>query len=41
MEQNGDLESPASPPLLFPGRDMMTKSPQITGLPLFLPPPPS
>ncbi|KAG5867824.1 hypothetical protein JTB14_028229 [Gonioctena quinquepunctata] len=48
LEQNGDLalsphpiESAASPPLLYGGRDHITKSPPLPGLPPhFLPPPP-
>uniref|UniRef100_A0A6P7FA13 Transport and Golgi organization protein 1-like n=1 Tax=Diabrotica virgifera virgifera TaxID=50390 RepID=A0A6P7FA13_DIAVI len=47
VDQNGDLtlspppiESPASPAMLFGGRDHITKSPPIPGLPPFLPPPP-
>ncbi|XP_072388354.1 uncharacterized protein Tango1 [Diabrotica undecimpunctata] len=47
VDQNGELtfspvaiESPASPAMLFGGRDHITKSPPIPGLPPFLPPPP-
>lgn len=49
-DQNGDLpispinmppiESPASPPLLYGARDLLTTSPPLPGLPPFLPPPP-
>ncbi|XP_017768321.1 PREDICTED: transport and Golgi organization protein 1 isoform X2 [Nicrophorus vespilloides] len=46
LEMNGDhtlspihMEAPASPPLLFGGRDLTT-SPPLPGMPHFLPPPP-
>lgn len=47
MDQNGELtlspppiESPVSPSMLYGGRDHITKSPPLPGLPPFLPPPP-
>ncbi|CAG9863590.1 unnamed protein product [Phyllotreta striolata] len=50
LDHNGELalsppppppiDSATSPPMMFAGRDHMTKSPPLTGLPPFLPPPP-
>lgn len=36
----GTVDTPGSPPLIYPHREHMTTSPPLPGLPPFMPPPP-